>query len=49
MEQLERKRTNSGVKTIDKTEQGMMENSFEVMRAKYVPAENTFLLFTAGV
>ena len=33
----------------DKTAEGMMENSFEVMRAKYFPAEKSFLIFAAGV
>lgn len=27
----------------------MMDNSFEVMRAKYNPKDNSFLLFAAGV
>ena len=49
MEQIERKRKNSGVTVIDKTPEAMMENSFEVMRAKYFPAENSFLIFAAGV
>ena len=49
MEQIERRRTNSGTVVADKSAQGMLENSFEVMRAKFVPAEKSFLLFTAGV
>ena len=49
MEQVERKRKNSGVTVTDKTPEAMMENSFEVMRAKYFPAENSFLIFAAGV
>ena len=49
MEQIERKRKNSGVTMTDKTAEKMMENSFELMRAKYFPSENSFLIFVAGV
>jgi len=48
-EQVERKRSNSGAIAKEKTEQAMMDNSFEVMRAKYIPKDNSFLLFAAGV
>ena len=47
--QVEKKRVNSDCKLTPKTQKGMLENSVEVMRARYKPAFKEFWLFNAKV
>lgn len=48
-EQIERPRVNSGQIMAPKTQKGILENSVEVMRARYKPALKEFWIFNARV
>jgi len=48
-ENLEKRRVNSGEKLSPKTQQGLLNNSIEVMRARYKPDLKEFWLFNARV
>ena len=48
-EQVVRPRVNSGLKVAPKTPKAILENSVEVMRARYKPAQKEFWIFNGRV
>lgn len=48
-QQLEKSRVNSGAKLSPKTQKGLLDNSVEVMRARYKPEHKEFWMFNARV
>ena len=48
-EQKSQQRANSGLKKTLKTQKALLENSIEVMRARYKPACQEFWIFNANV